>query len=184
MLTLHSSVMLSFNYTSHTHTESGLNLADDDIFSTWNTKYLHIPLVYKLNTQPLILDENFHMSFGIGIVNSLLLSSTLEERATIFTRDNNGQILDELTVSDKADVKPLSKKYIPMLGLVMSGSFKRLFMALRLWINYSDQFMPRLENNWNLSNEHSVYLGTYERWDKITYTFGTFIFGWKLVSIK
>ncbi len=54
------------------------------------------------------------MSFGIGVVNSFLLSSTLEERATIYTRDSEGEILDQQFVSDEANVKPYAKKYIPM----------------------------------------------------------------------
>jgi len=180
MLTLHSSILMGFQYTNHTHTESGVNQVDDDIFSSWNNQYLHIPLIYKINIQPLILDENFHMSFGVGIVNSFLLSSRLEESATIFTRDSEGEILDERSVSDEASVKPYARKYIPSIGIVMSGSFKRLFIAMRGWINFSDQYMSRLENNWQVPREQSVYLGSYERWDKITFTAASFVLGWKI----
>lgn len=180
MLTLHSSILMGFHYTYHTHTVSGVNQVDDDIFSNWNNKYLHIPLIYKINFQPLILDENFHMSFGIGVVNSFLVSSTLEERATIYTRDSEGEILDQQFVSDQANVKPYAKKYIPMLGLEMSGSFKRLYIAIRAWLNFSDQYMSGLENNWQVPIEQSVYLGSYQRWDKITYTGGGFVLGWKI----
>lgn len=179
-LTLHRSLLLGIHYTSHQHTVIGLNQTDDEIFSDWKNKYLHLPLFYKFNFQPFVLDENFNISLGLGVVNSFLLSSFLEENATIFMRDQNGQVINEEFISDRASVKPYANQHLMMFGIEMAGSFKRLYIAIRAWFTLSDQYMPNLKDNWSIPNQYSVYLGSYDTWDKITYSGGGFVLGWKV----
>ena len=179
-MTIHKSLLLGVHYTNHQHTVVGRNIDDDKLFSDWNNQYLHLPLMFKINFQPFILDENFHLSAGIGVVNSFLLSSTLEENATIFTLDSNGEIIDEQFISASSNVKPYMNKYLHMLGIEMSGSFKRLYIGIRAWNSITDQYMEGLEGDWLLSNQYSVYLGSYQTWDKISYSGGGFVMSWKL----
>jgi len=74
----------------------------------------------------------------------------------------------------------MQKKYLSMFGIEMSGSFRRLYISIRAWFTLSDQYMSQLENDWQVPKAQSVYLGSYDRWDKITYSGGGFVMGWKI----
>ena len=187
-ITTHKSILVGMHLTNHLNAEKGVTAIGDDVFSSWSNRYLQIPVIYKINIQPFILDENFHLSFGLGITNSFLISSSLEESVIIYSRDTDGEVLldtngDKLvtqTISDIIDVAPITKRYLPLWTFEVSGSFKRLYIGVRGWFSLKDQYLPRLEENWQLDTTQSIYLGSYDNWGKVTYAGGAMVLAFKI----
>ncbi|MCP4458164.1 MAG: hypothetical protein GY816_09110 [Cytophagales bacterium] len=193
-ITTHKSLMLGIHFNNHLNEEKGVSddraNGDfrDDVFSTWSNRYVQIPLIYKINIQPFILDEDFHIGFGLGITNSFLIRSVLEESIIIYSRDAEGTILldsngDKMVtqvISDKADVRPYSKTYLMMFTFELSGLFRRLYMGMRGWFSLTNQYLSGLEDSWQLNNKQSIYFGSYENWGKVTYAGGSLVLAFKI----
>ena len=187
-ITTHKSLMLGVHFSNHQNVEKGFTEDNDDVFSTWTNRYLRMPLIYKLNIQPFILDEDFHFSLGLGVTNSFLISSTLEESVIIYSRDLEGNFLydsnrDKIiaqTISDKANAKRYGKTYFMMYTVQMNMSFRRLYLGIRAWFSLTDQYLSELEDDWSLNNEQSIYFGSYVEWDKVHYAGGAMVLAFKI----
>jgi len=193
-ITVHKSLMIGFHFNNHINEERGFSddraAGDfrDDVFSRWSNSYLQVPMIYKINIQPFILDEDFHIGFGLGVTHSFLLKSTLEESVIIYERDmdgnrlldSNGDNIVSLEISDKADVRSFSKTYLVMFTFEISASFKRMYMGMRGWFSLRDQYLTGLEGNWQLNNKQSIYFGSYDKWGKVTYAGGSLVLAYKI----
>lgn len=176
----HKSLLLGMHYTNHNHSESGYTPESDRVLSSWNNQYIHLPLIYKFNAQLFPLDEDFFIGFGMGITNSFLLKSQLTESVEIYTRGSMNEIIGSETISDQANVKPFANRHLMMFTFEMSASFKRLYLSIRAWFSLKDQYLKDLETNWLLNDQQSIYLGSYQTWDKVTYGGGAFVLAYKI----
>ncbi len=174
------SVLIAIHYNNHELAVSGFSQSNDPIFSTMKTRYIQIPVFFRYNIKPFILNEDFSIGMGLGIVNSILLKNTLREEANLLTRASNGIIIDQQFISDSDNVTRFNNRYTWMVGLEISIRFKRLYLAERAWFTLTDQYMEGLIDEWNVPASHSVYLGSYETWSKVNIGGGAFVLGWKI----
>lgn len=173
------SILVAAHYTYHNFTVSGFSANGDPIRSYMNTQFIHVPIFYKFDFQPFVLDEGFIVGAGIGVVPSYLLRGSLREEATIITRDNNGDI-NEQFLKDEADITNYHDRFFLMFGIELSWSIGRFYVAQRIWFSLRDVYMDELENNWAIPKTHSVYFGAYESWPGIDIGGGAVVLGIKL----
>ncbi len=164
----HTSVLFSFLLTNHLHSEKGFAPNGDRVFSDWRNQYMHLPVLIKFNIHPFVLDHTFHLGVGIGVTSSFLIASELKESVIIYTRDMDGNILSENEISDQAEVSSMTRRYMPQLTFEMSAKVRRIYLAIRAWGSFGDMGLVDFENQWDLNDEQSVYLGSYARWNKVT----------------
>ena len=176
------SIVAAIHYTDHELVMPGKTENLDLLNSKFGLKYIHVPIIFHLyNFKPFLLDENFSFGFGIGLVNSFLLKSTLEEEATVYEFDMNGSVTGQQYFYDKADVTSISKKYFTMICFEMSFSFKKLYISQRGWFSVGDQYISGLAGNWNVPEQYSVYINARNTFGgKVYYGGGAFIIGWKI----
>ena len=190
-ITIHKSFMVGIHLNDHVNEERFLNREfgfEDGVISRWANRYVHVPMIFKLNVQPFILDENFHIGFGLGLTHSFLVSSTLEEKIFIYERgeegfirfDAQGERIVQQEISDKKDVKPFSKSYVPMFAFELNASFKRLYMGMRGWFSLQNQYMSEFRDNWSLNSDQSIYLTLYDSYGKVTYAGGALVLSYKV----
>ena len=183
---LFGSVAMCLYYSNHTHSVQGRSEFYDPLHSRFDVRLIQIPLIYKGNFRLSILEEDVRFSFGIGIVNSYILKSSLQEVARAFTRDQNGNAIVDAngnnTWIDYADSKVTTdygRRFYNSFCFEVSIGFKRLFISERAWFSPTDMYMSSLSDNWNVPRSHSVYFNAYDTWNKISYGGGQFTIGWK-----
>jgi|GEM_PF-3814942 len=174
------SLSLSGHYTSHHLIVNGFNADDDPVHSEFEIAYLYLPVIFKYNAQPFVLDEHFVVGIGIGVAPTILLNSRLDESALINTRDANGDIINQQVVSDNKDVTQFGQKVLFNFVFELSWSIGRVYVAQRSWFSLRDQFMSDLAGQWQVPASHSVYLGAHDIWPKVTYGGGAFVIGLRI----
>jgi hypothetical protein len=180
MLTKYRSILVAAHYSNHDFSVSGFSANGDPILSYMNTQFIHMPIMFKINFQPFVLDEGFIVGAGIGVVPSYLINGSLHEEATIITRDSNGDVINEEFISDETDITLYHDRFFLMFGIELSWSIGRIYVAQRVWFSVRDVYMAELANNWAVPTTHSVYFGAYETWPGIDIGGGAFVIGIKL----
>jgi hypothetical protein len=178
--TSNKALLIGVNYAAHNFSARGFSSDNDMLYSTFETRYIHVPVILKYNVQIFMLDENFHFSFGLGTVNSFLLRSHLHEEATDNDRDSQGRVIASRFYIDDKDVTNLGVMYTTNFCFDMSISFKRLYIGERAYFGFKDQFMKGLEEQWAVPKNVSVYQSAYETSPKLTMGGGFFYIGWRI----
>jgi hypothetical protein len=62
--TSNKALLVGVSYTEHEFSERGFSLDSDPLYSIFQTRYVHVPVVLKYNLQLLLLDEDLHISYG------------------------------------------------------------------------------------------------------------------------
>ena len=188
LLRSNASMVIGFHYFNSYLSDEGFNRDGDPVFSNWTNQYLMVPILWKTNIQPFVLDEDFRVSIGMGVTLAFLLSSQLNEGIDVYMRDSQGNLIQdvdgnyilEVEIRDAAEVKTYSKTIYPMFSIDMSVRFKRLYSGIRAWIGFGDFYMKGLESNWNLNNQQSIYFGSYDKWGSVHYSGGAISIGYKI----
>ena len=178
--TSHKALMTGLYYTSNHYSVKGFTSKGDPMASQFDSKYIHVPLLYKFNFQPFILDEDFHISGAIGIMNSFLLNAKMKEQATYYVLDSSGRVVSQTDVADDQDVTTYSQSYFWSFCLDISISFKRLYVGERAYFSFQDQYLNGLESRWGVPADHSIYINAYKTWSSLNYSGGFFYIGWKI----
>jgi hypothetical protein len=178
--TSNKALLIGVNYAEHEFAVRGFSLDYDPLYSAFQTRYIHAPVVLKYNVQLFLLDEDFHLSMGLGVVNSFLLRSRLHEEATDNDRDAQGRVIASRYFIDEKDVTSLGVKYTTSICFDMSVSFKRLYIGERAFFGFKDQFMKGLADQWAVPKEVSLYHTAYETWPKLVMGGGLFYVGWRI----
>ncbi len=178
--TSHKAIMTGIYYGENHYSVYGFSVANAYLTSKFDSKYIHIPLLYKWNFQPFILDEDLHVSAGIGMMNSFLLNAQLKESSTQYTLNATNHVIGQTVTSDQADVTSYSVSYFWSFSIDISISFKRLYVGERAYFGFQDQYMKGIQSHWNLDPDNSIYMGSYKTWSSLTYSGGFFYIGWKI----
>jgi hypothetical protein len=178
--TSHKSIMTGMYYVENHYSVYGFSVANDYLTSGFDSRYIHVPLIYKWNFQPFIMNEDLHVSGGLGMMNSFLLNAQLKETSTHYTLDATNHVIGRTVTSAEADVTSFSVSYYWSISIDLSVSFKRLYMGERAYFGFQDQYMKGLQANWNLDPTNSIYMGSYKTWSSLTYGGGFFYIGWKI----
>jgi hypothetical protein len=178
--TSNKALLIGVNYAEHDFSVRGFSADNDITYSSFQTRYLNVPVVLKYNVQIFMLDENFHFSFGLGTMNSFLLRSHLHEEATDNDRDSQGRVIASRYYIDDKDVTKLGVKYTTNFCFDISVSFKRLYIGERAYFGFKDQFMKGLASTWAVPGDLSIYQSAYETSPKLTMSGGFFYIGWRL----
>jgi hypothetical protein len=176
----YKSLLVCVNYHSANLQQKGYTESNDPMYSRFEAQVIYVPLLYKLNAQLFVLDEDFHIAFGLGMVNGVLLQAALHEEGTDYQYDSDNQLTGQVDYADNRDVTAFSRRYWPGLTLEMSFAFKRAFLSIRPYIFFGNQYMEGLEAQWSVPVEYSVYFNAHQQWSKITYGGGAFVLAFKI----
>jgi hypothetical protein len=176
----YKSLIVGLNYHSASLQQKGYTGSNDPMYSRFEAQVIYLPILYKLNAQLFVLDEDFHIAFGLGMVNGVLLDAALHEEGTDYQYDSNDQLTGQVDYADDRNVTAFSRRYWPGLTLEMSFAFKRAFLSIRPYIFFGNQYMEGLEAQWSVPLEYSVYFNAHQQWSKITYGGGAFVLAFKI----
>lgn len=174
------SVQLTVSFWNYTSEENGLNLKDDLIYSSIQSKYLSLPLVVKYRVQPGVLDDNLTIDWSVGAFGMYQLKSLLHEETTIFIRDQNNQITGEMFLEDTAELSNRNKKFTTGFCIGMTLTVGRLSVGFLAYQTFKDQYIPDIIADWNVPKEQSIYFQAHEDYSKMIFTGGGLTLGWKI----
>jgi len=146
-----------------------------------SNSYLQIPLMVKLNWQPMPLIEDWNLFFGIGVSQNILLNATLSEQSTKVTQSNDifaPPITDQF--SDSQDVTNLGVQSSQFARIEIGMHYKRMIISYRFSLSLQDMYYNGLENIWNIPAKESNYISAHESQGMIRVKYSEFALGFRL----
>lgn len=145
------------------------------------TTYVQIPLVIKLNWQPMPLIEDWKLFLGLGISTNILLESHLSEKSTRVTDSNDLFAPNNTTqYSDSQDVNDLGVKNSLFARLELGMRYKRIMFSYRFSLSMQDMYYTGLENIWKVPATESRYISAHDTQGKIKEKYSEFVLGFRL----
>ncbi len=145
------------------------------------TTYIQIPIVLKLNWQPLPLIEDWKLFFGLGISYDILLKSHLAESSTKVTESNDLFAPPKTTQhSDSQHVTDLGVKNPKFGRLELGMRYKRIMFSYRFSFSMQDMYYVGLEKIWKVPASESRYISAHETEGKIKEKYSEFVLGFRL----
>lgn len=144
------------------------------------TTYLQIPLVLKLNWQPMPLIEDWKLFLGLGISSNILLKSHLAEKSTKITESNDLFAPPKTTqYFDSQDVTDLGVKNTQFARLEIGVRYKRVMFTYRLCTSLQDMYYVGLEKIWKIPAKESRYISAHDSEGKIKEKYSEFVLGFR-----
>lgn len=132
------------------------------------TEHLQIPVTLRLNWQPFPLVEDWKVFLGLGICHNTLMKSVLEEQYTEVTLNDDILAPPEVTsYADSRDVTNYGETSSLFRRIELGMKYKRLQVTYRLSRSMTDLYRSGLEEDWNVPDDNSWYIGAYQDSGKI-----------------
>lgn len=145
------------------------------------TSYLQIPLMLKLNWQPMPLIEDWNLFLGVGISQNILLNSRLAEKSTKVTRSNDiFAPPNTVQYSDSQDISSLGVQTSQFARIEIGMRYKRMLVSYRFSLSLQDMYYDGLENVWKIPAKESNYISAHATQGKITEKHSEFVLGFRL----
>lgn len=158
-----------------------------DVFYSYRSidltqKYVQLPVVLKLNWQPLPLIDEFSLFVGAGINFNLLQKALLTEKAIEYFDEYD--VMDPPpvahTYSDTQDISAMGRS-VSIFGRWEVGiNYKRVQISWRMTTSMQDMFYRGLENNWGVPQSNSTYLSARDMNGKIKEKYVELTFGYRI----
>ncbi len=133
------------------------------VLSNYETRYLQIPLIFRLNIQPQPLEENFSFFVGAGVANHILLDASLYE---LTVEETFGFGIN--TYEDERNIKNYGEKNYLFSTIEAGIMLNRARVTFRYKKSLQDMYFSGLDNNWNVPAEFSIYKSIYNNGGKLT----------------
>lgn len=145
------------------------------------TTYVQIPIIVKLNWQPMPLIEEWKLFFGLGISNNILLKSHLAEKSIRVTTSND-LLAPPKTVqySDSQDVTDLGVKNSQFVRLEIGMHYRRVMVSYRISLSTQDMYYEGLEKSWKIPAKESRYISAHDTEGKIREKYIELVLGFRL----
>lgn len=145
------------------------------------TTYVQIPIVVKMNWQPMPLIEDWRLFFGIGISNNILLHAHLAEKSIRVTTSTD-LLAPPKTVqySDSQDVTDLGVKNSQFIRLEIGTHYKRVMISYRISLSTQDTYYQGLEKTWSIPAKESRYISAHIDEGKIREKYIEMVLGFRL----
>lgn len=145
-----------------------------------NVRFIHFPILLKFHIPVSFFDERVSLNYALGLTTSFLLDMDLKEKSHERVYDTNWNYLTENFNESQGSVKDYAKKQVYYITFGMYFSHRKISAGFLVGFAPSDQYLKGLENDWSLSANESLYLGSYQAWPKVHYEYANFIIGYRL----
>lgn len=143
-------------------------------------QYAQIPIMLRVNWQPFPLMEDWKVFIGLGIVNNLLLKSTLEEKYTeVFLNDDVLAPPEVTSYEDSRDVTGYGKKGSLFRRIELGMKYRRLQLSYRMSRSLTDLYRTGLEEDWNVPDDKSWYIEAHQDSGKTIEQYSELIVGFR-----
>ncbi len=174
-----ASILSNGFYDIYNFSFTGLNWYESKT-TDLTTTYFQIPLVLKLNWQPMPLIEDWKLFLGLGISSNILLKSHLAEKSTKITESNDLFAPPKTTqYSDSQDVTDLGVKNAQFARLEIGMRYKRVMFSYRLSTSMQDMYYVGLEKIWKVPATESRYISAHDTEGKIKEKYSEFVLGFR-----
>jgi hypothetical protein len=133
------------------------------VISNYETRYLQIPLIFRLFIQPQPLEENFSFFVGAGISNHILFDASLYE---LTVEETFGFGIN--TYEDNRNIKNYGEKSYLFSTIEAGIILNRARVTFRYKKSLQDMYFSGLNKNWNVPTEFSIYKSVYNSSGKLT----------------
>jgi hypothetical protein len=180
------SALTGASYLANGYRSSG-GIKFSDLFYSYRSidltqKYVQLPIVLKLNWQPLPLIEDFNLFVGAGINFNLLQKAKLTEEAIEYFDDFD--VMDPPPVtnrySDQGDITDMGRPVSLFRRWEVGINYKRVQVSWRITTSMQDMYYSGLENNWNVPQGNSIYLSARDMNGKIREKYVEIVLGYRL----
>lgn len=143
-------------------------------------QYVQIPVMLRGNWQPFPLVEDWKVFLGVGIVNNLLLKSTLEEKYTeIFLNDDVLAPPEVTSYEDSRDVTGYGKKSSLFRRIELGMKYRRFQLSYRMSRSLTDLYRTGFEEEWNVPDDKSWYIDAHRDSGKTIEQYSELIVGFR-----
>ena len=144
------------------------------------SEYLQIPFTLRLNWQPFPLVEDWKVFLGLGICHNTLTKSTLAEKYTEVTLNDDVLAPPQVTsYRDSRDVTDYGEKNSIFRRLELGMKYKRFQVSYRLSRSMTDLYRTGLEDDWNVPDERSWYIDACQETGKIIEKYTELVVGFR-----
>lgn len=164
MLGLHSGVSYLKNgfYSSYSFAYIALDYYSQNI-TDLKTEYVQVPLVCRLYYQPAPLLEEWQLFIGAGIFQSFLLNSSLYEKNTLVFYNSDPLAPAVTTIyEDSGNITEFGNKQSYFRRIEVGMNYKKFMVAFRLNKSLEDMMHKGLENTWEVPDQKSGYISSYQ----------------------
>lgn len=147
------------------------------------TKFVQVPIEARFNWQPFVLIDDFKVFLGVGVSNDFLMKASLEENSTRLILDVNPPVPPPQTVqyADSKDIKEFFPSYLLFGRFELGMKIKRVQLAWRTSISFSDAYPKGLEQSWRVPDDDSIIISTYEDTGKIRLKYVDLVIGYRFL---
>ena len=168
-----------FNY-SYSFSYTALSYYTQNV-TDMQMEYLQMPLIVRLNWQPFPLVEDWHIFFGAGLSNNLLIKSHLAEQYTYVFISSDLLAPPETThYEDSQDVTEYGKKTNLFQRFEIGIKYKRIQLTWRLSQSITDMYCDGLETFWGVPDENSDYISAQQANGKTKEKYSELVVGFRI----
>ena len=169
---------------NYLNTEKGMSLKGDDLFSSYRSRFVSVPLMLKYYLQVGVLNENMRLGWGLGAIGLYRLKTELHEEATIYIRDSQNVFIGQQFVEDTRDITKSSMPLTFAWCIELSFEYGRFYLSFRAWRTLGDQYVKSITGNWKVPYNQSIYLQAYDKFPQMIFTGGGLLIGFRITSLK
>jgi hypothetical protein len=175
------SLQVSIFYNNNFSDLSGYNANGTALLSSEiKTRYINIPVLLKYHFPASFLDSRITLNYALGITTGFLLDMDMKETSLKNTFDVDGNFLGTVYSESSGNVKSYARSQVFYITFGMYFSHRKLSAGFLVGFSPSDQYLKGLENNWGLPANESMYLGSYQAFQKVQYEYANFIVSYRI----
>ena len=144
------------------------------------TRYINIPLLIKYHLPASVLDNRITLNYALGVTTGILLDMEMKETSLKNAFDVDGNFIGTVFTESSANVKTYARQQVFYITFGMYFSHRKLSGGFLVGFSPSDQYLEGLENNWGLPVNESMYLGSYQAFQKVRYEYANFIVSYRI----